>query len=541
MFNIENITKCAERQDPMYAVFGELSSSNGFSKEALKNRKEEVLRLELFFNEVNCLPHLAQFNNLTQVIFFGTDISHMEKIDFNPSLNELWLCESRLKRIPKLCNCEALQVLYIYGNMIARVENLDHLTRLEFLSLAQNQLTTTRGFEKLAELTDLNIGANDIKFIGEEIKQNKKLSKLDISGNPIESVVQMSPLAYLNLQELNISNPLYPQSPLCRQQNYQLQIFYTLQSLRFLNGEEIPQDMTAEAVKILSRKHSFYRMKKRILRRTLPSIIKGIQKIAQKRLAVPLTSRRELVAELNRIESIFIENNEENALQEARVRKKTKHISERLEHWENIYKRIKFEEKLAIQSVRNKFKVDEELLRLELQSGGNLRFEDIYEPEEEEGKEPSHVKQIWNQMENLLTKTVSETRMDQRKKALGVERFKLNRITKIFHRPKRLAFDEEIDEINETSQYVIPQSIRDTFPIASRFTKTQKVGASLRSSIQTTCVQNILSILNMYLISSNKHNPANRSGEKGLFGNTCENTGRRRQRPCGSEQRSNNS
>jgi hypothetical protein len=87
----------------------------------------------------------------------------MEKIDFNSSLNELWLCESRLKRIPKLCNCEALQVLYIYGNMISRVENLDHLTRLEFLSLAQNQLTTTRGFEKLAELSDLNIGANDIK------------------------------------------------------------------------------------------------------------------------------------------------------------------------------------------------------------------------------------------------------------------------------------------------------------------------------------------------------------------------------------------
>ena len=47
-------------------------SSNGFSKEALKNRKEEVLRLELFFNEVNCLSHLAQFSNLSQVIFFGT-------------------------------------------------------------------------------------------------------------------------------------------------------------------------------------------------------------------------------------------------------------------------------------------------------------------------------------------------------------------------------------------------------------------------------------------------------------------------------------
>lgn len=50
-----------------------------------------------------------------------------------------------------------------------------------------------------------------------------------------------------------------------------------------------------------------------------------------------------------------------------------------------------------MQSVRNKFKVDEELLRLELQSGGNLRFEDIYEPEEEEGKDPTQVKQIWNQ------------------------------------------------------------------------------------------------------------------------------------------------
>ena len=47
-------------------------SSNGISKEALKNRKEDVLRLELFFNEVNCLPHLAQFTNLTQVVFFGT-------------------------------------------------------------------------------------------------------------------------------------------------------------------------------------------------------------------------------------------------------------------------------------------------------------------------------------------------------------------------------------------------------------------------------------------------------------------------------------
>ena len=41
-------------------------------EEPTENKKEEVLRLELFFNEVNCLPHLAQFSNLSQVIFFGT-------------------------------------------------------------------------------------------------------------------------------------------------------------------------------------------------------------------------------------------------------------------------------------------------------------------------------------------------------------------------------------------------------------------------------------------------------------------------------------
>ena len=93
---------------------------------------------------------------------------------------------------------------------------MKHLRNLQILDLAQNHLEDITGLGNLIELNELNLAANRIKKLGNELEKLRKLSKLDLSGNPIESLLQLNPLRNLFLTELNIAQDIYPLSPICK-------------------------------------------------------------------------------------------------------------------------------------------------------------------------------------------------------------------------------------------------------------------------------------------------------------------------------------
>ena len=107
------------------------------------------------------------------------------------------------------------------------------------LNLAENLLEHWYDIHTLTELTELNLAANKLRRISPDIKNLKKLEKLDISGNPLTTLVDLNPLRNLNLKELNIAQNIYPLAQVCRIQNYQLHIFFILQTLTTLDGQEV--------------------------------------------------------------------------------------------------------------------------------------------------------------------------------------------------------------------------------------------------------------------------------------------------------------
>jgi len=145
-----------------------------------------------------------------------------------------------------------ISVLDVLGpkTVINNIKPSVKFLKIQILDLAENRLEDMVGLSTLSDLNELNLAANRIRKIGPELEKLKKLSKLDLSGNPIESLIELNPLRNLfNLTQLNIAQNIYPLAPICKLQNYQLQIFYTLQSLTSLDGEEVSKRIVTEAIK----------------------------------------------------------------------------------------------------------------------------------------------------------------------------------------------------------------------------------------------------------------------------------------------------
>ena len=64
-------------------------------------------------------------------------------------------------------------------------------------------------------------------------------------------------------------------------------------------------------------------------------------------------------------------------LQKAAANHKIGMLEGRLNYWKEFHRKLRREQRNAINTVTNKFKFNEDLIELELLSGGNIRFEEI--------------------------------------------------------------------------------------------------------------------------------------------------------------------
>ena len=328
--------------------------------------------------------------------------------------------------------------------------------------MAENLLESMVGLSSLSELNELNLAANRIRKIGPELEKLKKLSKLDLSGNPLESLVELDPLRNLYLTEFNIAQNIYPLAPLCQLQNYQLQICYTLQSLTLLDGEEVSKRVVTEAIKVIKRKIVYYNMKNTILKRSLPEYLAAVRNLSKSRLNVPMESVKDLKSELFRVTHLSQKNKETvGAIEKAAISHKLDLLEGRLNYWKEFHRKLQREERKAMQALRNTYRLSQLMIELELQSGGNIRFEEAEKDEVSDGS--SVVDPMQDELETInywseISKLVDKNCARNRKTVLGIEEIQINRITRIFHRPKRMKFDEEMDDILNQTNYNISQS-----------------------------------------------------------------------------------
>jgi len=456
-FDCSQLEECSTSSDPEQSDLNEICITNGINIKKFDTEAPKVTSLELFFNGFVDLHCLKKFPQITNLVIFGSDLSALFRVDFGACLVELWLCETKLKRIPDLTACPHIEMLYLYGNKLNKIDNLDHLKNLQILDLAENLLEDLSGIGTLTELNELNLASNRIRKIGPELEKLKKLNKLDLSGNPIDSLVKLNPLRNLFLTELNIARNIYPLAPICRLQNYQLQVCYTLPSLTRLDGDEVCKRIVTEAIKVIKRKIIYYNMKNTILKRSLPEYIAAIRNLSESRLNVPMEAIKDLKAELFRVRQKTRESSQ--PLEKAAIRHKIDLLEVRLNYWKEFHRKLQREERKAFQALRNNFKLNELMIKLELQSGGNIRFEEAEKDELTESTTDSMHEELesvnfWSEVAKLVDKNCAQNR----RTVLGIEEIQINRITRIFHRPKRMKFDEDMDEIFYQTNYSINQS-----------------------------------------------------------------------------------
>lgn len=108
----------------------------------------------------------------------------------------------------------AIKYLYLYGNHFGQVNDatFEKLTNLRHLGLDNTKLSfvTSSPFKKLNKLIFLEIGANNLDTVDLTAIPGEHLYKLDLYGNNLTKLENLTPLLFPALKIISISNNLFP-------------------------------------------------------------------------------------------------------------------------------------------------------------------------------------------------------------------------------------------------------------------------------------------------------------------------------------------
>lgn len=120
------------------------------------------------------------------------------------NLSVLYLYDNRIKEIPDLSVLPHLTHLYLQNNNIIRIHNLSQLAKLEKLFLSRNCISVVEGLEGLLSLRELRIdnqrltAGQNLVFDDQSINSMANtLTKLDVSGNGLDTLEDLKPLGRL--------------------------------------------------------------------------------------------------------------------------------------------------------------------------------------------------------------------------------------------------------------------------------------------------------------------------------------------------------
>ncbi|KAJ3126543.1 Leucine-rich repeat-containing protein 9 [Nowakowskiella sp. JEL0407] len=327
---------------------------------------------------------LSYFKYLKSLTIIAQDIAEIENLDTCVCLEQLWICETKVHCIKGLECCLNLKQLYLYSNRISKIEGLDLLIQLETLWLNDNAISHISGVKTLKNLKQLHLGNNRISIIGNSLNHNITLRELNIAGNKLSSFRDILHLSRLkNLTTLNLSDPNFADNPICLLCNYQTHVIYHLSGLKYLDT----LDVTDESRKIISatvlKKRMYYNMRIRTIKRNtnfLLKILKSKYNAEEEQLEAELISIFQRLKYLEKqkddldiLKDCNNNNGKEKLVDIITSLETLTHESESKSHSltnlhihkTNIIHQIMEQSDMAIRK-----------LLLELETGGNVRFED---------------------------------------------------------------------------------------------------------------------------------------------------------------------
>ncbi|PIK59194.1 hypothetical protein BSL78_03891 [Apostichopus japonicus] len=417
----------------------ELCSSNGITYGQLsKGGGESTTELEFFFT------------GFTRII--GT------KVFPKPDPAE---------RIQGLESCKKLSRMFLYGNNISKMENISHLKELETLWLARNNIINIEGLSELSKLKDLNVAGNKIEKIGHSLDSHNSLANLNLSGNNISTLKELTHLIRLpGLKVLGLKDPLYAPNPVCYLCNYSTHVLYHLPGLERLDSYDVcNKTMREMAEATVVKKKMYYNMRIQTLKRDQADMLQRLMK--EKKACIRETKERirkltsaikEVERELCQIYNVAFfeeagdlptlprndegpgsgtESDTQNSNDQElplNLKAKLARLKARLSLCYDKLTQMDQYHREATQRVEQSTELVNKRLMTELETGGNVRFEDGSSAD------------VWfTSCHDLILSRfcVADYRVH------GILGIKIHRITRVHNRMLRFRFESKLTKVTE--------------------------------------------------------------------------------------------
>nr|XP_022332451.1 leucine-rich repeat-containing protein 9-like isoform X3 [Crassostrea virginica] len=459
-------------------AFKELCASNGLNPNKTQSGEFSAVEvLEMFFSGYPRIMYMDRFPNLHTLVFMGQSINKIEGLTTLTGLKELWISECQLKKIENLETCSKITKLYLYGNEISKIENIGHLTHLETFCLNNNKIKNIENLEKLRMLRTLNLAENEIDKIGHCLDANQKLTELNLSGNPISSLRELTHLMRLpDLQSMSLKDPQFPPAPVSLLCNYSTHVLYHLPSLSKLDTYDASKNVSELAEATVLKKKMYYNMRVKTVRRNLADIVSkmGIYKarlleFSHERLRNLMNCIKEVRREF---EDLMLETidmsvfhdmepgdnlilvqdlEEESKLQKldenGRFMAKMNCLKDRIKKWERKISEVECYQQEALHRVEVQAESVIRRMAIELESGGNVRFEE------------GNTSDVWfSSCHDLVLSRFCAT--DYREQ--GIAGIKIHRILRVHNRMLRKRFDDKLTGIVDNTEGEYFPSNRNT-------------------------------------------------------------------------------
>ncbi|XP_041469372.1 leucine-rich repeat-containing protein 9-like isoform X1 [Lytechinus variegatus] len=455
-------------------ILKELCVVNGIKYSKLGNGGgDHVELLEIFFSGYPRMLGLKFFPNVTTIIIMGQDISCIDGLQYSSKLEELWVSECKLTTIGDLKGCPRLKKLYLYDNQLQRIESLSHLKHLQVLWLNHNNIANIEGLNGLTALSELNLADNKIEKIGHSLDNHDKLENLNLSGNNICSFKDITHLVRLpRLRILGLKDPLYAPNPVCYLCNYSTHVLYHLPWLERLDTYDVCNKSLREmAEATVMKKKMYYNMRVKTMKRNMSDILRQLCKEkraltrgTKDRLKALSFAIKELERELEskasggRIVSRPVEDDvgsgtesdiqEDSSSLETKRKAKLALMQKRYEKCCLLFEDVEKYHNEAILKVKHATAGATQRLVTELETGGNVRFED------------GTTSDIWfTSCHDLILSRFCASDYQ----AHGITGLKIHRITRVHNRMLRYRFDTclaTFSEEDDTPTLARPQSMK---------------------------------------------------------------------------------
>ncbi|KAJ3285947.1 Leucine-rich repeat-containing protein 9 [Borealophlyctis nickersoniae] len=362
-----------------------LCTHNNISESLFVNKSSSIKSLEMCFYNLAIISGFHNFENLTSICIVAQDIKEIEGLEDCPRLEQLWICETRVTRVQKLDQLVQLRQLFLYGNRIKKIEGLDTLTKLEKLWLSDNDISTLENMDSLINLQELKLGNNKVTSVNDALNNLVNLKDLNIAGNQIASFREVLFLSRLpRLTSLCLSDPNFADNPICSLCNYQTHVIYHLPNLRSLDTLEVTDESRRIISATVLKKRMYYNMRIRTIKRNTNFLVKLLD---TRHLEEQSRLERDMVELMGRAkraqkrwDDLVLASGRAKTPQTSSVTERLEHARIRLKQLIDVKSRATLSLQTHKEEIANQINQQSDMairkLLLELETGGNVRFED---------------------------------------------------------------------------------------------------------------------------------------------------------------------